>query len=308
MIFQRTTIAERLFHEEDGERIKLVNQIVELLKREGIGKLEKKQSISFTDNELSILNKIVKFCLFFAEKECSHIRTTPETEALIRYLLKSIEKNKPLLIFALFCPSYKKGKNVFGFNIEIGDTTKKGINNLLVLSQKATELGIKNEALAIYSDLVLENYDKLTKTDFLDLEANFKNFVEYSKKISPEITFLKISQVGRCKQRIGIKGFEGNRTDLSDNTIQSIVYRSMPFYKGILDWEDEPIELRTRVLASSCSIMGDEIRKKNPNLIMVMTENIYERAVFYYANNLSKPIPIFYPHKTETKIDKITIE
>jgi len=54
--------------------------------------------------------------------------------------------------------------------------------------------------------------------------------------------------------------------------------------------------------------MGNEVKKMNPYSLMVMTENIYERGRFYHAENEKDPLPIFYPHKTETKIDWLTLQ
>jgi len=36
-----------------------------------------------------------------------------------------------------------------------------------------------------------------------------------------------------------------------------------------------------------------------------MTENIYERGVFYHANQKDEIIPIFYPKKIDSKIAQI---
>lgn len=307
MIFQRTKIAEQLFNEKSSNRIKLVNLIVEVLKRNKIGTTEQKQRIDYTSDELETLKKIASFALFIESNECPNFRTADETEKLIESLLVSIKKNKPLLLFALFCPSYKKSKEVVGFNREIGETTKKGINNLEVLSKKATSLGINNEVYAIYSDLVLENFEKLNKSDFQDLEENFLSFTEYGRTINPLINFVKISQIGKCSELIGLNGTKIPQTKLSNKKLQTIANRSKPFYKEILGWKDSDILERTKVLANSCSIMGQEIRKINPQAIMIMTENIYERGIFYYSENLENPLPIFYPHKTETKIDLIKI-
>ncbi len=307
MIFQRANMAEQIFHEKDAERLRLINLVVEILKRNKIGENEERQRIIYLAKDIEILKKIVGLLLFMQSNECPNFRTIDETKTLVENLLISIEEDKPLLIFALFCPSYKKDKGTFGFNQEVGETTKRGVNNLDVLSKKATLLGIKNESYAVYSDLVLENFDKLKNSDFEDLAKNFNNFVKFGRTINPFIKFIKISQIGNCESRIGLQGSTSDKAGLSKDKIKRIVNRSKPFYKSILGWGEESIEKRTVVLSQSCSIMGEEISKINPLLLMVMTENIYERGIFYYSVGLSKSIPIFYPHKTETKIDKILL-
>lgn len=308
MKFKRTQVAEKLFSTKEREQIKLINFIIEISKRNSLGKQEKKQSISYNDEELEILKKIVNFVLFVYNNECPNFRTLNETKKLIENLLFSIRENRPFLIFALFCPSYRKSKGVVGFNLQIGETTKKGINNLNVLSEKATSFGIINEVYAFYSDLVLENFVKLTSKDLIDLDQNYLNFVEYAKTINYRINFSKISQIGECKQIVGLGGLDSNKLNVSIEKIKSIAIRSEPFYKGVLGWDNEDIIKRTEVLANSCLFMGNEVKKMNPCSVMVMTENIYERGRLYHAENEMDPLPIFYPHKTETKIDWLTLQ
>jgi hypothetical protein len=308
MRFKRTQIAKELFDISDNAQKKLINLVVEILKREKVGKNGEKQSILYSDEELEKLRKIVGFLLFVQSKECPNFRTIKETENLIKNILNSLNKKQPFLIFALFCPSYKKIKEVVGFNIKIGETTKKGINNLSILSKKAESLGIKTETYAIYSDLALENSEKLNKKDLKDLEENYLNFVSYGKKINSKIRFRKISQVGNCKQFVKIEGIQLANPQISSKKINSIVNRSKPLYKDVLGWNNEDILKRTKVLANSCLVMGREVKAKNPNCMMIIAENMYERGSFYNSEKSKDRLPIFYPHKTQTKIDEIALK
>lgn len=297
MILIRGNIPRQLFNEKKSEKVKIINFVVEICKREGVGKLQPKQRIKYSKQELRLINKIAKFVLWISDNEVPNFRTIKETEELIKILLKSLSKNKPILFYALFCPGYKKGRGVYGFNKSIGNTTKRGIKNLSLIKNKAKELKIPYYTKAIYSDLVLENFKKLKTQDFDDLEINFQNFKKYGEKINSSIEYIKLSQIDSCKKKIKIKGIKRGKINLSGKELMRIVKRSFPFYKDILGWDKESIIQRTKILAKSCSFMSREIKKENPLVIMVMVENMYERGKFYQANLENKFLPIFYPEK-----------
>jgi len=290
----RGNIPKQLFNEKNSEKTRLINFVVEICKRNNIGKRVEHQRMIYSKDELEVLRKIVKFVLWIFDNEIKNFRTLKETEQLINILIKSLKNNKKILIFALFCPGYKKGKNVYGFKEQIGDTTKRGFKYLDNIFREAKTLGIKVIVKAIYSDLVLENFGKLNKKDFEKLEKNFQNFKKYGEKLNSEIEILKISDIGRCKEKIGIRGIVSGKIPLSKRDINRIVRRSFPFYRGVLGWKEKEIIKRTKDLARSCSFMAKEITKDRDS-IMVMVENIYERAKFYQAEN--KNMPIFYPKK-----------
>jgi len=164
MIFKRSTLAREIFEEVSFEQVKMINLTIEILKRNGVGKILDKQRIDYTKKDIDLLKIIVNFIFWIKENECPNFRTREETERLIFEIYLSKILNKKIIFFALFCPSYKKGVDLCGFNREIGETTKRGIENLDRLSLKADSLGIKNRCLAVYSDLVLENCDKMTSS------------------------------------------------------------------------------------------------------------------------------------------------
>lgn len=297
MNYIRGKIPLEIFGIKDYEKVKLINLVVEVCKRNNLGKRLKKQRISFNSKEIDILKRISKFILWIYDNECRNFRTLRETEELIKTIIVSLKKKKKVLFFALFCPGYKKDRGVYGFNHPIGNTTQRGIFNLSAIFKKARLLKIPCKALAIYSDLTLENADKLKEKDLFDLKKNFDNFKKKGIQFDPKIKFIKLSEIENCKKKIGFTGSIEGLISLSRKEIQRIVKRSFPFYKEILGWNEESILKRTENLAQSCSIMANEIRNFNSLLIKVMTENIYERAKFYQGNEKNKFLPIFYPKK-----------
>ena len=62
------------------------------------------------------------------------------TQKLARILANSNKEN-PLEFYALFCPSYKKGKGVHGFRIDdVGNTSRWGIKMLQDITKKTKAL------------------------------------------------------------------------------------------------------------------------------------------------------------------------
>ncbi len=301
MILKRNQISQEVFGSKKNKKI--INFIVEILKRQNIGEVFKKQTISYEFEELDLLKKIGKLLLWIEENECPNLRTNKETENLIKFLIESYNTGKEINVFALFCPSYKKGKAEVGFKIEIGETTKKGLHNLNLIVKKFKEFGFNTNGLAVYSDLALENFDKLLKKDLADLETNYNSFSEFGFKFDLAIT--KLSEIGSCFNSIGFQGINSETCDYNDEKIEALVLRSKPFYEEVLGWKVEDIKKRTINLINSCSKMGEEIRKLNPLSVMLITENMYERAKFYYASMEENPLPIVYPAKIKTKIGEL---
>ncbi len=295
MIISRKNISELLFKEKETTKKEIINLVAEVCKRNGIGSPQEKQSISYADAEVDVLRKIVHFLFWIHENECRNFRTNEETVVLIDYLVKALTQKSEILFFALFCPSYKKSKSEVGFNTAIGDTTKRGIENLSRISKKVKSLGIQCSVQAIFSDLALENFQELREKDFKHLEENFKAFVQHGKSTDSSMQFLKLSEIGACKTRIGVEGIAQGKILLSEMEIYRIALRSFSFYRDILGWKEEEVVKRTRDLARSCSAMVSEIKQSNPYTVMVMTENIYERGLLYHPS--IAPIPIFYPKK-----------
>ncbi len=286
----------------EAQYFKSTNMVVEVCKRNGIGELIEKQRMDYTPEQFQVLRKINDFVLWFEKNECGNFRTREETVALLETLTEAIQNGEKLQFIALFCPSYKKEKGAVGFNTEIGNTTKRGIANLSRIKNKANEFGFECEAFAIFSDLALENSHKLTKTDYNDLELNFKDFCRIGENIDSSISFVKLSEIGESMEKIGYNGFKNAKSPLSEKEILHINKRSEQFYKEKLGWKKSDILKRTKELSCSCSAMGRIFSMEFENPIMVMTENIYERGIFYSAE-LNRKMPTFYPKKyTNAKI------
>jgi adenylate kinase len=294
MIVSKHQIQDVLIKDKNRKLRTLINLIVETSREFEVGFQKSKQSIELDYKELKTLQNVSNFVAWLYYNEYNSFRSKKETEILIKSLLDSILNKKQILVFALFCPSYKKGFNSVGFNIKIGDTSKIGIENLSRISNKAKFYDFDCCLYAIFSDLALENYNKLNNSDFINLDENFNDLSNYGKQINKKIRFLKLSEIGNCKNRIGYQGIESGKISISKKDLKNIVWRSLPLYKDILGWDEEKLLKRTENLARSCSIMTEEIKKINSNCMMVMTENIYERGKFYSTNS---KIPILYLKK-----------
>lgn len=298
MIYLKQEAIGKILLENRKEKVKTLNKLIEICKINNIGKRVEKQRIEFSREEIKIIRKIGKFLIWIMENECKNFRTKKETEEMIQVLVDSLKNNKSVIFFALFCPAYKKGRRAYGFKKKIGNTTKRGINNLSNLFGIAKSLGINCEAKAIFCDLVLENFSNLKKEDFKDLKNNFQSFFKYGLEKDPKIIYKKASEIGNLKEIVTQKGVVRGDIPTPKALLNRAFRRSISFYKEILGWKEDHIYKRTQDLSRSCAAIGSEIRRLYPLSIMLMTENIYERAVFYSGDRIyTKPIPTFYPRK-----------
>src|SRR5882724_3634942 len=73
-------------------------------------------------------------------------------------LLANATKENPVEFYALFCPSYKKGKGTYGFRTDdVGETTKWGIKTLKLITDKTIQLGMPcSMPKAIFFDMAFE--------------------------------------------------------------------------------------------------------------------------------------------------------
>ncbi len=199
-------------------------------------------------------------------------------------------------IYALFCPSYLKGKSVFGFRTDdVGETTKYGLKMLNYISNKTKELGFNIiKTSAIFFDLALEQADKsINKID--DLKINIENFKRY---IPNGINFSLLSEkFPELIDIIGYKGIEISPLPVSNITLNRIIERGEKFYERF-GWNKEKIINRSKIIASSENIVGTFIRYNMPNSIMVYTPTMLERAQVYSGYKFeTDPLAIIFPKR-----------
>lgn len=213
-------------------------------------------------------------------------------------ILSCNSKENPLVFYALFCPSYKKGKGAFGFRTDdVGNTTLAGIKNLCLIYYQTQKLGFYClRPLAIFFDLAIEQAEKVIKNGGLDdLEKNVENF---RKHLPPEIEFIKLSKLSKSLfKKIGYGGIILNPLPVPQKTFSRIVERGKKFYK-IFGWTNNEVLRRSKIIASSEALVGKFLKKKFKNGIMIYTPTMLERGAVYSGFEFNtNPLPIIFPKK-----------
>lgn len=236
--------------------------------------------------------KILKWFRFLQNIEIVGWRPKQVSKTICNILTN----NKDIEIYALFCPSYLKGDNVYGFRTDdVGETTKYGLKMLNYISNKTQELGFKiKKTSAIFFDLALEQSEKsINKLN--DLKINIENFKKY---IPNNIKFSLLSErFPELIDIIGYKGIEINPLPISSTTLNRIIERGEKFYERF-NWSKEQITERSKIIASSENIVGTFIRYNMPNSIMVYTPTMLERAQIYSGYKFeTDPLAIIFPKR-----------
>lgn len=248
----------------------------------------------------SKLLKIFKWFRFLQAKEMVGWRPKPMTKK-IATLLKQNCPSSPITLYALFCPSYKKGKGVFGFRTDdVGNTTLSGIKNLEEFYKETKKLKFDvKKPLAIFFDLALEQYSKMMKEGILekalrDLDKNIENFKKHLPKY---FEFIKLSDFIYLKNKIGYSGIKLNKLPIPEKTLKRIFERGMKFYK-LFGWSKKMVLDRSITIACSEAIVGNFLRKILPKSIMIYTPTMLERGAVYSGMKFeTDPLPIIFPKK-----------
>lgn len=223
---------------------------------------------------------------------------TKEINLKIAYLLFKSLKGEKILLYALFCPSYKKGAGAYGFKTDgVGNTTKTGLVNLKNIAKETEKMGFSlDKPLAIFFDIAVEQPQKSIPA-IGDLEKNIANFKEVVPK---EIIFKRLSVLfPELLDVVGLGGVEIDPLPISQDIFERIVERGKKFYE-LFAWSNEQILERSRVIASSEAIVGSYLKKTFPNGILVYTPTMLERAAVYSGKEFrTDPLPVIFPKRDE---------
>lgn len=217
-----------------------------------------------------------------------------------RNAILSLIENKPLEIYSIFCPSYKKGNGEYGYMGVIGNHTKAYIHKLSGFVKLSKELGLSIHATAYFSDLLLENYECIQGTTYKeDLKTNYLSFKREFLDVGNFVETKLLSSINELSKGIGEKGIRKGVINIPIEIFEKILERNKVFYINGLGWTNSMVKERTDILISSYSLMGLVFRKMYPNGIMFWVESAYERGVMYNGYDQDAPIPTIYPIKDD---------
>lgn len=267
----------------------------------GIGKVISFQKTAYSQKDLDRLKIIINWWNFLNKSTIPELRDLKTEKKIQKLVIESVGNKKPLIIYSIFCPSYKKGKGAYGYRTNIGKNTKAFISKLISFINCSSDFGLDTSAKVYFSDLLLENYLKLKGTNYQqDLEKNYQDFKkEVLRTGKGKIKISKLSSFKEIQKKIGEKGILGGPIGVPRNVYETVFTRNKIFYLGQLGWNEKMVKERTSVLARCYSFMGEALRKKFPKGIMFWTESAYERGKMYSGFSQENPLPIIYPQKNE---------
>lgn len=270
----------------------LNNRINEFLNNEKISK-EYFDDLKNVANFTEFNKDIMTWFRFLQSFETIGWRNKLVTKKLCNIFLS----NEPIQYYALFCPSYLKGEGATGFRTDdVGNTTRIGLKNLMKITEETRKLGFKcNNPKAIFFDIALEQPEQ-TINMIDDLKCNINNFKKY---VPSGMEFSLLSE--EFPELMDIVGYHGIIIDplpVDQIVFNRIVERGKKFYE-LFGWTLEKIEQRSKVIASSESVVGMFLRNRMPTAIMVYTPTMLERAQVYSGKHQNDPLAIIIPERPD---------
>lgn len=274
--------------------------LINAAKRVGIGKVVSSQKTEYSQQDLASLSKILQAWNVIYSHSISGLLDHRSTNKLQSVIIDAVI-NKELHFFSIFCPSYKKGYGAFGYNKTTGANTKRFILSIFSFLNDFLRTGINFDFNLYFSDLLLENYEKLIGTEYRnDLMENYndlKSIIE-SSAYRDIIDCHLLSEECFLSDCIGEKGVCDCCDPTSQKILQQVYKRNLIFYRDKLGWSESKVLLRTETLACCYNIIGRYFTQKFSNLaIMFWTESAYERGRLYSGINQNDTVPIIYPKK-----------
>jgi len=271
----------------------------------GVGVPVSFQKTRYSPEDLELLSKLITWWILL-EDECEEsFRDKRTVQALINTLVRfPLKGNKHLVIYSVFCPSYKKGMGEVGYTGILGERSKKVIQKFVDFVYKSNEIGLETLGLALFSDLLLENFDMLQDTSYkIDLCANYTQFSNLFSKLDTRnlIEVKESSEIPEFRKGIGERGITSGEVGVSEEVFDLVNKRNRVFYADTFGWNNTQIEERTKLLARCYAYMGGYFRKMLPNGVMYWSESAYERGMLYHGLKQDSPIPIVYPKKDEVQ-------
>lgn len=268
----------------------LTQKLNEYLKNERISK-ENFDDLKYVANLTDFNEKILDWFRYLQTFEIVGWRNKLVTKKICEMLTNG----EPIQFYSLFCPSYIKGKDVAGFRTDdVGNTTKNGINRLAEITDFTRKMGFNCKSPeAIFFDIALEQPEKTIKL-IDDLKQNIINFKKY---VPDNMKFSLLSdKYPELKDIIGYTGVIIDPLPVDQIILDRIVERGAKFYE-LFGWDEEKINQRSKVIASSEAVVGMFLRSNMLNSIMVYTPTMLERAQVYSGKHQDDPLAIIIPKK-----------
>lgn len=277
-----------------------LSSLITYARKKGVGQPVSYQKTTYSLTDISHLETLIRWWDLLNQETANEWRDNKTTAKIQEIVVSSVLTEKPIELYAIFCPSYKKGIGAIGYTGVTGNYTQSIISKLSVFVEKSLETGVRVTPVVYFSDLLLENYSLLEGTSYrIDLQNNYDHFRNLVQtKSNGLIRTKKLSEISEFLRVIGEQGITSGPIEVHPQILERIFTRGKTFYQNSLGWDNQQIMDRTNTLARCYSFMGEYFRKHIPLGIMYWTESAYERGVMYSGLH-NEPLPIIYPQKTE---------
>ncbi len=257
----------------------------------GIGQVVSRQKILFTEQENARLVQAEKFYEEFIDFANIGYLNVAQESALRKKIIKIGLGLQKLALVSIFCPSYKTGAGIYGYNNKIGNKTRENINTLVYIANLAKKYDIKSTITILFSDLILENLHELKGTSYAD--DLHDTFLDLLKNIPPDFNAIKLSSIHTLADTLGEEGTSIELIKHSPSDLNIVKMRNRICYAELLGWSDEMSDARSEQLAIAYPYLAAEINRGYPDAIYFWSESAIERTRL--MPNLE--VPLFVPRK-----------
>ncbi|KKU03177.1 MAG: hypothetical protein UX99_C0003G0016 [Candidatus Amesbacteria bacterium GW2011_GWB1_47_26] len=304
MLSQKNTfswkeIVELCLPNSNSVSIPEIGQLVNIARQRKVGTPISYQKTSYSESNIAILCKLLKWWRFLNKTSSLEFRDKFTSKKIQQVIIDVVLSGHPLLVYSVFCPSYKKGVGEIGYVGTTGSHTKKMVSEISTFIHASNEI-IPTHGIAYFSDLLLENYNLLKNTAYRsDLASNYSDFQQiFESQNSQGIIETKLlSEVQAFTDKIGEFGLIADNPPIPADICRAVYLRNLVFYKENLGWSEDQVATRTKILAASYAFMGNTFRILHKSGLMYWTESAYERGRMYSGMDQQNPLPIIYPIK-----------
>ena len=196
-------------------------------------------------------------------------------EPFLKEALSEAFSSRTMHVVAVFCPSYKNGITEFGYNAEIGFSTKNNINNLVRIQEICDKCDIQLKITLLHSNVFIENKSRLLKLKIdyqTELDDNFLSFCRYVSASS-----LKSQRVYRLSNFIN-ENINKLPHDMQIRNYQDVINRNREFYVNKLGWTEKSFSKRMDELVVAYGLISDLVKSHYGHSFLYWTESILERT------------------------------
>lgn len=283
-----------------------MGSLITFARQRGVGEAVSFQKTRYTPKDLERLSILIRWWVLLDSSTNPEFRDAASSEQIRDRVVHSVLTGEPLIFFGIFCPSYKTGVGVYGFNRCIGPHTHRSVESFSKLVLATRDAGIATRGVAYFSDLLIENLDKLEGTTYRDdLVSNYASFCNEVRGLGQgSIEARLLSSVPECLSEIGERGIRADNSIHQSPLFQRVYKRDCAFYKPVLGWSDADVFNRTEVIFGTYQKLAEIFSKTHPKGLLYWVESMYERGLIYKSDP-ANIVPVIYPKEHGSRLKEL---